>query len=423
MKSRTGRILFAVALLGCGIPLGVLADSAEEAALRDRIDKLENELAQLKEQLGAPKKKPVTSALDVTLYGYVKVDAAYDDSRVSVGNFSRWVESESVLKDDSHFNLTANQTRLGADIIGPKLNGVLASGKIELDLYGAGAGENKPEPMIRHAYLKAEWPESRFAILAGQTFDIISPLFPNTVNYTVGWWQGNVGYRRPQIRLIKDIALDDDVTLKLEGGISRSLSGHKSFFKDANDTDTGADAGFPTVVGHTSITFPLINKLPATVGFSGHFGGEEIHSADLLTSTDFDTWSINTELRLPVTKWLLLQAEAFYGANFDSHLGGIGQGINTNTMSIIRTRGGWAQATITPNDKWQFNLGGGIDDPLDRELSANMRACNYFLFGNVFYWLNPNLQLALELSYLRTSYINLAAGDAWREQFAIIYKF
>ena len=34
-----------------------------------------------------------------------------------------------------------------------------------------------------------------------------------------------------------------------------------------------------------------------------------------------------------------------------------------------------------------------------------------------------NLQLALEVAYLRTTYKNLAAGDDLREQFAVIYKY
>jgi hypothetical protein len=98
---------------------------AENAELRQRLDKLSSEMEQIKGVLAdkggpltmKPAAKPVTSAFDIKLYGLVKLDAAYDDSRVNVGNFGRWVETESVLKNDEQFNLTANQTRLGMDII------------------------------------------------------------------------------------------------------------------------------------------------------------------------------------------------------------------------------------------------------------------------------------------------------------------
>ncbi len=432
----------------------------ENAELRQRLDSVEKELSEIKKLLtptpaAAPgtastpapitaftpaeteklkalagmKGKPARSSLDLNFYGYVKLDVAYDDSRVSVGNFGRWVETESVLKDDKHFDLTANQTRLGVDITGPSSDRLQSSGKVEIDFYGAGTGENKPEPMLRHAFVRVDWPEYKFGILAGQTSDIISPLSPNTVNYSVAWWQGNVGYRRPQLRFIKSFALDENVELKFDGGISRTITGRKYVFKESSDPDTGADAGFPTVVGRAGLSFPVWGKRQATAGFSGHYGGEEIHQTNLLNDTKFETWSLNADLRLPLTSQLLLQAEGFIGRNFDSHLGGIGQGVNPTLNREIDTIGGWAALTFTPTTEWQFNLGAGADNPDDNDLTGrtdpakDARTFNAVAFGNVFYSFNAHLQLAFELSYLRTNYKLLEAGEAWRQQFAVIYKF
>jgi len=379
--------------------------------------------------LAGLKGKPARSSLDLNFYGYVKLDAAYDDSRTSLGNFDRWVESESVLKNDSHFNLTANQTRLGVDATGPTSESFQATGKVEFDLYGAGTGENKPEPMLRHAYVRLDWPKQKFAIIAGQTSDIISPLNPTTVNYSVAWWQGNVGYRRPQLRLIQNVAVDEGVELKIDAGISRTITGRKAVFASANDPDTGADAGYPTFAGRAGLTFPVWSKQQATFGVSGHRGGEEIHQTSLLKSIEYDTWSINADLRLPLTASLLLQAEAFSGRNFDSHLGGIGQGINTTLNTEIDSVGGWAALTYTASLQWQFNVGGGVDNPADGDLTGSTdptkdaRTRNSLLFGNALYSLNAQVQLAFELGWLRTTYKVLAPGEAWRQQFAITYKF
>ena len=79
----------------------------------------------------------------------------------------------------------------------------LNTGKLDL-FYGAGGAENKAEIMMRHAFFKLDWPQERFSIIAGQTSDVISPLLPDTINYSVAWWSGNIGYRRPQIRITKD---------------------------------------------------------------------------------------------------------------------------------------------------------------------------------------------------------------------------
>lgn len=386
------------------------------------------ETARLKE-LAALKGKPARSSLDLNFYGYVKLDAAYDDSRFSLGNFARWAETESVLPDDDHFNLTANQTRLGVDVTGPPSETFVATGKVEFDLYGAGTGENKPEPMLRHAYLRLDWPRQKLSLLAGQTSDIISPLFPTTVNYSVAWWQGNVGYRRPQLRLIKSVDLAPEVEFKFDGGISRTITGRKAFFRDANDPDTGADAGYPTVAARAGLTFPAGEKRTASVGVSGHRGVEEIHRANLSTSDEFETWSLNADLRLPLSAALLLQAEVFVGRNFDSHLGGIGQGINTVLNREIDTKGGWAAVTYAPAGPWQFNFGASVDDPDDADLSgstvptADARTKNTLVFGNALYSLNAQVQLAFELAWLRTTYKVLAAGEGWRQQLAVTYKF
>ena len=388
----------------------------------------EAETAKLKSLAGL-KGQPARSGLDLNFYGYVKLDAAFDDSRTSLGNFARWMESESVLMNDHHFNLTANQTRLGVDATGPTTASFQATGKIEIDFYGAGVAENKPEPMLRHAFVRMDWPLRKLALIAGQTSDIISPLNPTTVNYSVAWWQGNVGYRRPQLRLVKSIDIDEGVDLKLDGGISRTITGRKAVFATANDPDTGADGGYPTFAGRAGLSFPIAPKQVATIGVSGHLGSEEIHRTNLGGSDTFETWSINADLRLPLSPTLLLQAEAFQGSNFDSHLGGIGQGVNLTLNREIDTVGGWVSVTLTPSALWQFNLGAGLDNPDDDDLSGNgdstkdARTKNTLVFGNVHYSLNAQVQLAFELSWLETTYKVNAPGTDWRQQFGITYKF
>jgi hypothetical protein len=414
----------------------------ENRQLRERLDKLENELSQIKRQLAAPpaavltgeqvarlqtladsKKKPVLAGLDFEIYGYIKLDAAYDDSRTSVGNYGRWVESEGVRRDDDQFSMTVNQTRLGLNITGPTLHGLKTSGKVEIDFYGAGAAENKPEPLLRHAYLNAEWLDYHFSVLAGQTSDIISPLGMPTLNYTVGWWQGNIGYRRPQIRLTEDLPLGGSWRLKLEAGPTRTITDRKFFFTASTDPASGDDAGFPTMQGRASLGFPVGGGRTGTIGVSGHWGQEEQHVAAASGDREIRTWSANADVRVPVTKWLLLQGEAFIGENLDMYLGGIGQGFNTNTFQTVKSRGVWAAATFDPHPKWQFNLGGGIDDPDDEELPANGRTYNSVIFVNGTYFFTANFSMGLEAAYLHTGYKGQADGDDWREQLSFIYKF
>jgi hypothetical protein len=456
--SRTPRIrsVIAVALLAAFAAAGVRAQEQarkwealeqENAMLRSRVDKLENELVEIKKLLqarpaprpngtngitpaefsqeelanlkglAASKKRPVVSNLNLELYGYVKLDAAHDSARSSVGNFARWVEPDV---DDDQFTMTARQTRLDLKIAGPDERPVQTSGLVEVDFYGGGE-ENKNGVLLRHAYMNFDWPELQFSVTAGQTFDVISPLFMPTLNYTVGWWQGNIGYRRPQIRATKIFDAGEDVEVKLEAAAARTISNRVFVFAGR---DSGDDSGSPSAQGRVSVTFPFFNSQRATVGFSGHWGQEE---QDLNTRdghSRYESWSANVDVSMPLTSWASLQGEAFVGEDLDTYNGGIGQGINLLSRGPISSRGGWMAGSFRAGRKWQFNLGGGIEEVSGEDLSAlTPRSMNMVVFGNAQYSITPNASVGFELSRLHTEYLDFDPADDLREQLSFIYKF
>lgn len=419
--------------------------SAENAALKERLNGVEKELAEIKKMLmKKPSETPTTtkpvsvpslsdeditkiskmvkekdkkSSITITPYGFIKADASYDNSRVNNGNYVVWVDSETGNNNDDEFNLTANQTRLGLKISGPETDDLLLSGVVEVDFYGGnngGASENKSHLMMRHAYMKMDWPKERFNIIAGQTWDVVSPLNPATLNYSVAWFAGNIGYRRPQIRLTKSYALSDDLDLKLEGALTRNI-GSNVF----SVTESGEDSGQPMYQGRTSLTFPLIGEKPTTVGLSGHWGKEKFDT----NRKDFDTWSLNLDVNQPINNWLAIKGEYFHGANLNQFLGGIGQGINTTSNEEISSRGGWVAANIGPFDKVRFNTGFTMEALDEDDLNTGDRRINSSIFGNVIYSFNKNTELGLELSRWRTDYNNASDADDLRIQSSFIYKF
>lgn len=105
-------------------------------------------------------------------------------------------------------------TRFGLDINPPKLeSGWAALAKLEIDFYNtvidrpASGGplardlisNSRAAPRIRLAY--AQVSKGAFSLLDGQTWDVISPLFPSYNAEVVMWNGGNTGDRRPQFRL------------------------------------------------------------------------------------------------------------------------------------------------------------------------------------------------------------------------------
>lgn len=397
-------------------PAPAATPKLNEAELQKIVEMVKKETA---------KKKPVWSGLDIQLYGYVKADASYDASRTTPGNYVLYVDSEKSNKNDNEFNLTVNQTRFGVKITGPDDEVVKTSGLVEGDFYGNYADENKAKIQLRHAYLKLDWPQDKFSILAGQTSDTMSPLLPDTLNYTVLWDAGNIGYRRPQIRLTKGFPVGKDTELQLEGAIARTIGRTSPL-----GSESGEDAGFPTLQGRASVTLPWFGFKPMTVGFSGHWGREEYDFNNItarVINKKFESWSINLDLTGPINKWLTIKGELFTGENLNTYFGGIGQGVNINAKTgvydEIAAKGGWLGAGLGPWNKWRFNVGAGVDGVDRSDVKTGDRLRNRSIFGNVIYSVDRNAEIGFELSSWQTDYKGQCDADSLRAQTSLIYKF
>ena len=421
----------------------------ENTVLRQRIGQLEGEMQNLRKELAKHRaeanqpdpeveklraaidaiqtdlrlndgRRPVVAGLDLELYGYVKLDASYDTHEVGTGNFALFVMPEDPRTNDDEFNITARQTRLGLRIKGPDVEGVKTSGVVEGDFYGAGgASENRSDFRMRHAFLQLDWPEERFSILAGQTWDVISPLYPNTLNFTINWDAGNIGHRHPQVRLTKHVWLDAEQTvdLTLQGAVSRTIDR-----ASITQTDTGADSGQPTIQGRVALTFPFVDARPATVGAWGHWGREEFDVNAAGYEETLDTWSAGMDVAVPVADWLTLKAEIWTGEALDTYFGNIGQGLDAG-RDALGGCGGWLAAALTPWERWTFNIGSGIDALDDDSQAVGTRIQNRMVFGNVMYAINKQTTVGLEISHWVTQYEGLGTGDALRLQSSLIYKF
>lgn len=384
-----------------------------------------SELKQVEEPIQAKdikgEKPAVRSNFNMDLYGYVKFDASYDTHRTDNGNFVTWVLPEQTSDDDGAFNATAKQSRFGFNIYGPDMGNMQSAGKFEMDFYGAGGPENKALFRMRKAYLTLDWPEYDLTLLAGQAYDTISPLLPKTANFLVQGRAGNIGYRHPQLRFTKGFNVGNGSRAEFTAGISRTIGDNTPNAAG----DTGEDAGFPTIQSRFGYSFPFLSGRDTTIGISGHYGQEEYDFDNADNNENFDTWSVNLDLSLPLTEQLELQGEVYTGENLDDYYGGILQGVNPNPgiMTEVEAIGGWGAFSYTPFKEWNFNAGYSIEDLDDDGLSPNMRAQNQSVFGNVFYQINKATIVGFETSYWDTEYVNLEDGDSLRFQGTLIYKF
>src|SRR5437588_1065222 len=136
-------------------------------------------------------------------YGFLRVDLDIDSQRANSTQAPLFITSPDPAAGGAsigEFSMHPRLTRFGIDFSGPRIEALgdaKLSGKLETDFENGGS-ESRQIIRIRHAYLKLDWKE--FSILGGQTWDIVSPLFPTVNNDTVQWNAGNVGDRRPQVR-------------------------------------------------------------------------------------------------------------------------------------------------------------------------------------------------------------------------------
>jgi len=364
-----------------------------------------------------PDKKPAARPT-FDFYGYLKLDASYDDGVIDTGNFARWVTSPSTIESHDHFSMTARQTRLGVRIGREKDEDMIVKGRVEIDFY-AGASENKNQPMLRHGYVEIEWPDKGLNLTAGQTSDLISPLVPTTINYPVAWWAGNIGYRRPQIRITKTVTTGDSGSIVAAAALSRSIGDD---FGQLEPGDSGADSGVPTVQLAVTRKFTLAGK-PAGVGISGHLGKEELRERLGEVVPTFDSWSLGLDYSLPVSPKVTVKGEVWTGQDLDDYLGGIGQGINLVSGDAIESKGGWLAVEITPGPRSFIGVGVSVDDPKDEDLLPGQRSRNSSVWTNYLYNVRSYLRTGLEISHWATDYIDLEDSSAFRLQSTIIYSF
>lgn len=361
---------------------------------------------------------PAQEKPDLVWYGFVKLDASWDEGLIDAGNYARWVVSDDVFEGHGHFNMTARQTRLGFTAV-TKAGGATLTGRWESDFYGGGA-ENKNALQVRHANVEVVWP-SGWSILAGQGSDVISPLVPGTLNYTVAWWAGNIGYRRPQLRVTRKVKLENGKEFRVEGAASRTIGDD---FVSAEPGDSGADSELPSFQGLAGFTVPVSGR-PLGVGLYGHWGEENLHEELGGEAVKLSSSSVGAYLTLPLGGTVTLTGEAWSGTNMDDYLGGIAQGIRVvgTTANEVASRGGWAELAVRTAHGTHVHFGYSVDDPDQADLGARARDRNNALWTTVSHDPGGGLRYGLELSRWQTRYVGLADGSSWRVQTSVIYSF
>jgi hypothetical protein len=383
--------------------------------------------------------------IKLTPYGFIRLDAAYDDSAVFMfsGNVVGWAWPEDGVSmagnpggglhrdDDDNFAMTATATRLGLNFDGPEFAGGTIKGKLEIDfdeLSGNGGDVVAHRIRMRHAYAELLYPT--WSLLAGQTWDVVAPRIPPMLDCVVLWGSGNVGYRRPQLRLTKWWDLDGT---KLTG--QASINHVDRSLTDDYDGDlllNGVESGYPMGEARIGVDTVIFGERKLSLGLSGLIAEEQTEApGDITESENLDVWMVALDGAVTIIPNLLtVQGEIWNGKNIDNVYGGIVQGFVDLApaaadidLKEIEAWGGFVHAMLTPRSDLQFNFGYGLDDADSDDMMLGNRSLNWTVFANSIWTVVPNFDVGLELAWHETKWVDQADGDDFRVQTAFIYKF
>lgn len=353
------------------------------------------------------------------LYGFARVDAIYDDSRPDALQTPTFIESEDPTagpEDDSSFTVHPRLSRVGVDLTGPvieALGGARLGAKLEVDFQNGGR-ESRAVPRYRHAYFTLGW--ERSTLLVGQTWDLISPLFPAVNADTLMWNAGNLGDRRAQVRWT--YAGDGGFSFATAAGLTGAVDDQDL---DGNGVLDGEDAAVPNLQARAAWSRAL-GAGDLEVGVWGHAAREEV-AQPVGGETDFDSSAVGLDLSVPLTPRWTLRGEAWTGENLSDVRGGIGQGVDAATGEEISSRGGWVELGFRGGGPYSAFAGATRDDPDDDDLGPGARTDNraWYLVQRLDF--DGAFQVGLDYLHWTTEFVGLADGTDDRFNLYLIYFF
>lgn len=373
----------------------------------ERIKALEEKL----EKLSKPETKPATPApnpvttkpgFKARLYGFARADMDLDSRKMFAHpHLPFWVlspdDSRAGNRRDGAFTIHPRLSRLGLDTEAPplsRLGDAKLSGKLEVDFFNfapgvASATSNSRQFLrIRHAYGELQKDNVRF--LFGQTWDLISPLYPSVNPDVLMWNAGNLGDRRPQFRATwEPKAGPGKVSFGIAALSADAVGGSN---RDADLVLDGESSGRPLFQTRLAYNRPLwVKGQNAELGFWYHNGQYRFQRVAAINGVrSFESNAIGLDLRIPLTQKLLLQGEAFAGRGLADIRGGVGQDINAITGQTIHSKGAWGELSYQFNPVYTLGAGFTLDNPEDSEVTP-FTGANHALVGRT---INRTLYIA-----------------------------
>jgi hypothetical protein len=191
------------------------------------------------------------------LHGFVSMSAAYQsgafilsEGQQSLGSATN-AASATAVPDKNSLTFDVRQSRFNFSVQGPKvLMGATPTGVMEIDfMQGFGGGNYGDVSLLnrlRVAYAELNWGTNKLQL--GQQNDLIFAMAPTSLShiaFPLGYFTGNVGWRRPGVFGYHTVALPSDLKLEAAWEVGRSQWADASNGGAAGVTIGGAAANTP----------------------------------------------------------------------------------------------------------------------------------------------------------------------------------
>jgi hypothetical protein len=313
--------------------------------------------------------------------------------------------------------VTMRQTVIGLEFRGPQsLWGARISGKIFGDFYqGLSETEQYPAARLRTAELRMDW--GARSLVFAQDKPLFSRRDPTTFSY-VGvsplTGSGNLWRWMPQVRFEQRFGSSEGLEVNLQGAVVQTSEEFGGFAPASR-----IERRRPGLEGRAVFSYAWSDERRVEIapGFhvsQSHVGGFSVPS------------------RLVSVDWFAKPAPyfefsgVFWSGENVQHFGALRQGWVVGADNVprgVRSKGGWAQATVPFNDRLSLNVYGGVHDDRDRDILFTGIAANKTGAANLMYRLAPNVMLSLEALQSRARYLRDGERRLNRYDLSLAYLF
>jgi len=316
------------------------------------------------------------------------------------------------------FGATLRQSEIGFEAFGPTVAGAKTRADLQLDLAGGFPsipnGIDSGLMRLRTATMRMDWTNT--SVVVGQDEVFFSPNSPTsfaTLAVPALSGAGNLWAWVPQIRVEHRVALGEDSSLILQGGILDPVTGETPSSGDYRAAGPGEESRQPAYASRIAWTQNAFGQ-PLRLGVAGYYSRQ-----DYGFGQNVDGWAGMADVELPLHHQFSLTGEFFRGRALGGLYGGVGRsvlfsgtpGSAGTEIQALDSIGGWAQLKYRPAIKWEFNAAFGMDNPYASDLNyfehphsygGLIVARNQAGFVNMIYRPRSDLLFSAEYRHLTT---------------------